>query len=104
MSTLVQFAYDEDGEVIHECGWLDPWPPPEILVLGTGIDTGRVVVSEEAALEVVKNSFPNWELHLTTQRFRRARASTLTDAEVEAAEGLVIRCAIYVPIFEEVSM
>lgn len=105
MTALLRFANDRDCvDVVHEAGWTGSWPPPEEMFLVVGVVTGRTVVAEATGVQQLKTTNDDWADHVVIQQFRRVRASTLTDEDMDAVDHPVMRGAVYTPIFTGVDL
>jgi hypothetical protein len=87
----VRFQYP-DGRIIHEAGWVGPWPPPERFGLAIGRSTGYVTVFEPE--EVVGENLEAVRGVADVTYFRRTAASEITDDD---PEPFLMRGASYEP-------
>lgn len=102
MSALLRFANDPDcQDLVHEVTWLGSWPAPEAMFLVVGITTGYIVVGDRDAVEKMQRESPDWAEHIVIQEFRRVKASIISDEEMEVMADMVVRGAVYTPVFKE---
>jgi hypothetical protein len=83
----------------HEVGWDGPWPPPEIMRLAVGTQSGIVqVVAEDLDAETEAELAASPTIVVTTYKLRNA--SILNEDQIRDMPN-VFRGAEYVPVTDD---